>query len=66
MKLSGGVYFVTVTDANGCRTVGQTFIETKPPFTFTAQSSPELCGNRDGTIIINVTGNLFYFLSLES
>lgn len=56
--LSGGTYLVTVTDANGCKTVGQTFIETKPPFTFTTHFSPEHCGNRDGTIIINVTGNL--------
>lgn len=57
-ELSGGVYIVTVTDANGCRTIGQTFIETKPPFTFTTQSSPEHCGNHDGTINVNVTGNL--------
>lgn len=58
-NLNGGTYYVTVTDANGCHTVGQTFIETIPPFNFTTQISPEHCGYRDGTIIINVTGNLY-------
>jgi len=56
--LSGGVYLVSVTDANGCRSVGQTFVETMPPFNFTTQFSAEHCGNQDGTIIIDVTGNL--------
>ncbi|MBK6935254.1 MAG: gliding motility-associated C-terminal domain-containing protein [Bacteroidales bacterium] len=57
-ELCGGTYFVTVVDANGCKTTGQTFIETLPPFNITSNVLPEHCGNKDGSIIINVNGNL--------
>ncbi len=55
-QLTGGSYSLTVTDANGC-TGSQSFSVTEPQaFNTTVSTSPETCGQSDGSASISVTG----------
>ncbi|MBK7940008.1 MAG: T9SS type A sorting domain-containing protein [Lewinellaceae bacterium] len=59
--LSGGVYFVTVSDAAGCAAVSDSFIvEEAPPLLFLVHSKANvLCkGDSTGAVITSLTGGL--------
>ncbi|MFN5213341.1 MAG: PKD domain-containing protein, partial [Bacteroidota bacterium] len=55
-NLSGGVYTVTVSDANACSLADTFTISAIPVFTLTTQSTPEACNQSNGTASASVNG----------
>jgi len=55
--LSGGEYYVTVTDTRGCEVVDTSTIDEPPPFWSTLVSTDVTCfGNQDGSIELTSSG----------
>ena len=58
-NLTAGVYYVTVTDANGCTVVDSTEITQAPPLVAIPTSQDVTCfGDNDGYVAINISGGL--------
>nr|MDA3778688.1 T9SS type B sorting domain-containing protein [Bacteroidales bacterium] len=56
-NLSGGMYYVTVEDENGCEAIDSAEINEPPPFLSTISSTDVRCyGENNGTIELYVTG----------
>ncbi|MBN4062182.1 MAG: hypothetical protein COA57_02365 [Flavobacteriales bacterium] len=54
--LSGGTYYITVTDAGGCPTIDSVTVNEATTINLTATTTDENCGATDGTAIVSVTG----------
>jgi gliding motility-associated-like protein len=65
LNLSPGIYFVTVTDENGCTDTSSSVVITQSssPLIVTADSTDETCLMDDGTAIANVFGGTFPIIS---
>jgi thiol-disulfide isomerase/thioredoxin len=57
--LSGGVHHATITDANGCTEVHSVLIHSPAPINVQTQSTPDNCGQQDGTLLLATTGGTF-------
>ena len=54
--LCAGLYFVEITDANGCVRIGQALIDQPTEITDSTLIVPPTCGMSDGSISLNVLG----------
>lgn len=54
--LSVGIYYVTVTDANGCSGEANAFVGTGTMISVSASSSPSLCTSNTGNASVTVSG----------
>ncbi|TVR79671.1 MAG: PKD domain-containing protein [Chitinophagaceae bacterium] len=55
-NLSPGTYTVTVTDAQGCETLGSVVINEPPALVIDLQVSDDPCGNGEGSAEVSVSG----------
>ena len=56
-NLMGGLYKVTINDANGCSTTQNVIIEADPPLTLESlEQEPATCGNSNGRFKVNIVG----------
>lgn len=54
--LSAGTYTITITDANNCTLIANDTITEPTSLALSMNTSPENCGNNDGTATISVSG----------
>src|SRR4029077_14437553 len=57
-NLSAGLYYVTVTDSNGCIAKDSIQINQPAAINLSITSLPATCGNNNGSAIANVTGGI--------
>lgn len=60
--LVAGVYYVTVTDATGCKKIGSTTVLEPAPIALTTSSTPATCGSSNGSATVSAGTGTFTYL----